>query len=112
MYITKAISYDTRVRVFWTMIILATLSLFIYMFAVRATIKNTAIRQNLENEVAIISTQLGDLEFSYIALKNKISLDLAYERGFKNVSSAQYISRGVSRSLTMNVTSPSGTINR
>ncbi|MFZ2048956.1 MAG: hypothetical protein WAV25_01500 [Minisyncoccia bacterium] len=112
MYITKTLSYDTRARAFWTLVVLSILSLVVYIFAINATIRNTVTRQNLENEVATISTQLGDLEFSYIALKNRVSLDLAYTRGFKNVSSAQYISRGESRSLTMNVTSLSGTISR
>jgi len=112
MYITKTISYDTRARVFWTFVVFAFIALVIYIYAVNTTIRNTIARQNLENEVAIVSTQLGDLEFSYIALKNKVSLDLAYTRGFKNVSSAQYVSRGESRSLTMNVTSVSGTISR
>lgn len=106
-HITKSISYDTRTRAFWTLIILSIASLVVYVLAINMTVRNTVTRQILGAEVATVSTQLGELEFSYIALKNKVSLDVAYARGFQNVVSPQYISRGAGRSLTMNVVSGS-----
>lgn len=112
MYITKTISYDTRTRVFWTFAVLSIISLIIYVWAINMTVRNTVTRQNLENDVASISTKIGELEFSYIALKNNVSLDMAYTKGFKKVSSAEYISRGASRSLTMNTLQRSDILSR
>lgn len=112
-HITKTISYDTRAKAFWTLIFISLASIVVYILAINATVRNTVARQRLESEVANISTQLGELEFSYIGLKNKVSLEVAYARGFQNVSSPQYISRGESRSLSMNVTSGiQGIVNR
>jgi hypothetical protein len=102
MYKTQALSFDTRVRTFWTLAFLAVASLAIYVYGINATVRNTVARQNLEAEAANISTHLGEMEFAYIGLKNKVSLDVAYERGYQNVTSPTFISRVGSRSLSLN----------
>jgi hypothetical protein len=101
MYKTKTISFDTRFRVFWTLVILSGVSLTLYIYGVTATVRNTVARQSLEAEVMNISTDLGEMEFTYIGLMNGVSLQVAYERGFKDVTSPVYISRA-QNSLSMN----------
>jgi len=103
---TKTLSYDQRLQTFWSLIFILSACLVIYIFAVNGAVRNTVVRQNLEKETTNLSARIGELEFSYIAMKNKISLNLAYERGFKEVVSPVYISRSASRSLSIN------TINR
>lgn len=104
MYKTQALSFsfDTRVRVFWTLAFMAALSLVMYVYGVNATVRNTVARQNLEAEAANISTHLGEMEFAYIGLKNRVSLEIAYERGYQNVASPTFISKNSSRSLSFN----------
>lgn len=102
MYKTKTISYDNRVRIFWSLIFLSILSLVVYIYGVNATVRNTVARQNLESEALSISTHLGEMEFSYIGLTNKVSLTVAYERGYKDVSAPVYISRNQNAGLSIN----------
>lgn len=102
MYKTKSISIDTRVRTFWTLIFLSIALLVVYIYGVNATVRNTVARQNIESEVSNISNKLGEMEFIYISLTNKVSLQVAYSRGFKDVSAPEYISRTSGPSLSMN----------
>ncbi len=99
---TKTISYDTRVRTFWTLALILVACLVVYIWAVRATISNTIARANLESITANFGAQVGEMEFTFIGLQNNVSLQLAYDRGFQNVVTPIYISRSVSRSLSMN----------
>jgi len=99
---TKTFSYDQRFRIFWSLIIILSACLLVYVVALNYTVRNTIVRQNLERQTVDLSARVGELEFSYIALKNKVSLSLAYERGFKEVISPVYIPRSTSRALSMN----------
>lgn len=98
---TKAISYDVRIRAFWTLVAICILSLAVYMYAVNMTIRNTALRQELEAEVSQLAIEQGALEFAYIKKSQEISLDLAYEYGFKDVAEPQYVSRTNASALTL-----------
>ena len=99
---TKTISYDSRIRIFWALVLLVVMSFGLYVYALNAVIRNTVARQNLELVAADLSTQASSLEYAYINLKNKISIDMAYAQGFKDISSPIYISRARANSLTMN----------
>jgi hypothetical protein len=109
---TKTISYDTRFRVFWFLVFVFVVSIVVYIVAVRNTIGNTITRARLEATTNSLATAVGDMEFKYISLENNISLKLAYDKGFQNVTSPIYISRANSRALSMNTSSNFGTISR
>lgn len=99
---TKVLSYDTRVRLFWTLAIIFVCSLMLYVYGVNATVRNTVTRQNLETKVGALTTSISEKEFSYISLKNNVNIELAYSRGYQDVNSPVYITRGTSRSLSFN----------
>ncbi len=101
MYKTKALQYDTRVRIFWALVSLCVFALVLYVYGVNATVRNTVARAQLEAEATNISTHLGEMEFAYISLKNKVSLEVAYARGYQDVVSPTFISRSA-RSLSFN----------
>lgn len=102
----KTISYDNRVRLFWTLTALSLLSLFVYIVAIGVTTRSVALRQNLERQSAKVSANLDALEFAYIELKNNVTIELAHERGFKEIKDPLYVSRRAGSSLSFN------TINR
>ncbi len=83
-----------------------------YVWAVRATISNTILRAHLESTTTNLAVEVGELEFKYISLGNDVSLQVAYERGFQNVTEPLYISRSAARSLSMNVPTDSATLSR
>jgi hypothetical protein len=99
----KTLSYDTRVKAFWTLAALSTISLVIYMVGVMLTIHHTVARQNLQDQVSTLTTEVSNLEFQYIALQNGLTLNLAYSRGFEDVTNPLYISRAAESSLSFNV---------
>jgi hypothetical protein len=99
---TRIISYDNRVRFFWTMVTVSILSLFIYVYAVNTTTRNIVTRQALERQVANTSANLNSLEFAYIELKNSVTMELAYFHGFKEVKNPLYVSRTNRASLSYN----------
>ncbi len=90
---TKTITYDHRVRYFWLLVGIAVLSIFTYIYGISATAKNIAMRESLEDQIIEVTANLNALEFQYIALKNNITLDLAYSYGFREAKSPLYISR-------------------
>ena len=100
---TKSISYDIRVRTFWSLAAIALLSIGLYMYAVNATVTNTLARRTLENKAAALSANIGDRQFGLIAAEEKISLATAYAAGFEDASNPLYISRAPA--LSMNIPS-------
>src|SRR3990167_5200928 len=91
----RAISYDSRVRFFWFLAGISVCSLAIYMYAIEATARNVALRENLETRVIEAEGKLSSLEFAYIELKNNVSMELAHQYGFQEVRSPLYVSRGL-----------------
>ena len=98
-----ALSYESRTSFFWSLISLSAFSLIAYIYAINATAHHIAVRENLEEKVSNIESELGSLEFAYIDLKNNVSIDTARELGFKEVSKPLYVSRQAQAgSLTLN----------
>jgi hypothetical protein len=98
----KVLSYDNRVRLFWTLVIIFVISLVLYVYGVNATVRNTVLRQELETQVSNLTLKISEMEFSYISLKNNVNIDIAYARGYQDVAKPTYITRGSSRSLSYN----------
>ncbi len=100
----KTLSYETRARTFWALTAISAIALVVYIIAVLATVRHTVVRQSLQKQVSTLSTEVNNLEFTYIALQNGVTLDLAYAKGFKDVSDPLYISRSAAASLSFNTT--------
>ncbi|MEX0919446.1 MAG: hypothetical protein WDZ64_01695 [Parcubacteria group bacterium] len=96
------IGHQYRVYLFWSLVTVATMSLSIYIYAVNTTAKNIAVRQNLERQASEIATELGTMEFTYIDLKNNVTIEIASLHGFKEEKNPLYISRHLSNSLSLN----------
>ena len=92
-YRTSTISYNSRARIFWFLIIIALGLALIQIVAVGATTRNIASRQILEKEVLEATARTGALEFTYIELKNQVNIGIAQERGYKESKNPVYVSR-------------------
>ncbi|MDO8424231.1 MAG: hypothetical protein Q7S54_01300 [bacterium] len=101
----RTISYDQRIRFFWFLAGVAICSLALYIYAIEATARNVALRENLETRVTEAESKLSSLEFAYIKLKNNVSMELAHQYGFREASSPLYVSRSYQGSLTLNTVS-------
>ncbi|OHA91712.1 MAG: hypothetical protein A2832_01530 [Candidatus Zambryskibacteria bacterium RIFCSPHIGHO2_01_FULL_44_22b] len=96
------ISYENRLRVFWGLVTISIVSLLAYMYAINITARNIAHRASLEREITLISTGLDALEFEFIELRNNVTLELAYEKGFKEERSPLFVSRSNRAFLSFN----------
>ncbi len=65
----------------------------LYVSSIFSIVKNTAIRQQAEAESTRLSSVVGDLEFSYIALKGSISPESVSVAGLSPVTELSYVSR-------------------
>jgi hypothetical protein len=100
-YKAKTISYDLRVRVFWSLAGITLASLCFYVYAVKTTVQNTLVRGQLESKAAALSANIGNRQFGLIAMQEKIDLNSAYAAGFTDAHDPLYISR--TPSLSMNI---------
>jgi hypothetical protein len=98
---TKTISYDFRAKIFIALVCASALAIAVYTYAVLATIQHAVARESLVNERSALSVMVSELEYKDIALRNRVNLDTALMRGFIEVTSPLYVSRG-SDSLTLN----------
>ncbi len=98
---TSVISYDFRVKVFWSLCILSLASIILYIYAINTTARHIASRQIIERELIELNHSVQALEFSYIKLTNNVTLENAYERGFKEEKSPLFVSRTKARALTL-----------
>jgi hypothetical protein len=98
---TKTISYDARIRLFWLVTSAIGISFVLYVYAIHATTRHIAEMGSLGKEITALSAEQGTLEFTYIELKNKITLETATQYGLAEVQTPIYVSRSHSTSLTM-----------
>lgn len=69
------------------------LLLAVYGYLVVGIIYNGSAIEHMEQKISVASSELGDLEAKYLALKNSISITEAYALGFVEVEDPVYLSR-------------------
>lgn len=84
----------TERRIFYIAVLLLIFVSIFYAYFVNQTIRNVAKRENIENEIGTITSNLSDLELQYLSRKNNLTLDYALSIGFKEVNKINYISKG------------------
>lgn len=80
-------------KIFFGLLFLLVVLFVTYGFLVKSTVHNIVLRENFGKERATLISHIADLNANYIALKNAITLDIAYERGFKPSSEPHFISK-------------------
>jgi hypothetical protein len=83
-------------RIFSGLSVIILLLAVAYGYFVNGIVFNTVARKGLENNIASMSSDISELEFSYIAAKNSITLPYAYSIGFKDTKDPVFISRASS----------------
>ncbi len=64
-----------------------------YVYFVSASIVHVVIRQEIQQEITAVSSEISDLETHYIALQHSVSKDIATQNGFVAASDKIYIDR-------------------
>lgn len=73
-------------KIFWTLFSVFVFFLISYGVLVNAAILHAVAQQNMEKEIASLSTEVNSMEFQYLGMKNNITMSLAKSLGFVPVS--------------------------
>ena len=91
-------------RIFWSLVV-AILALFVlYGYFVSTSITNVILREEVEENILAVNSEISQLEFIYLDQKNTVTLEFAYEMGFMDIDDKEFVSRKslLSRELTLN----------
>ena len=79
--------------VFWSLALGLIMVCFLYVYLIYQTAWNTAQRQKAERAIDVLSSETGELEFTYMAMKNNIDLSMAESLGFSPTPKITYLNR-------------------
>lgn len=71
-----------------TMIFILAALAFFYILILGNMVFSIIERRNLEKEIAVLSSEIGELEVSYLAASNSIDMNLSSAMGFKETKAA------------------------
>ncbi len=92
-----------RKNIFWSLTVGIVISLGCYVYFLSQTVYTAVLRQQTEKSIAALEGGIGNLELNYLNLKNTITPEIARARGFKEITTTQYISRKpLGRALSLN----------
>ena len=87
------LNIHTNQKAITALIGIAVFSAAYYVYAVNVTVRNVALRQTQESELSQTVAIIGELEFSYIDMKNTVDMKLATSLGFRPIEDATFVSR-------------------
>lgn len=90
-----------RERIFYTLCAALALLAISYGYLLQKAIVNVVEREAMVKELRIATSRIADLESSYLALKNSVTLELAFDRGFKEATQLNYIKTGTRGQLSL-----------
>jgi len=72
---------------------LCVLSSIFYMYAINKVVRNVVKLQSTETQLSRMTSEIGEMEFTYINQKNSITFDKATELGFAFAEPSRFINR-------------------
>ena len=84
--------FNYKERIFIVLIMSIIISAGAYAFLIEKAIMNVVAREDVIKESHVLSASVAGLEERYFSIKNNISLDLAYAKGFKDSEVSFFIS--------------------
>lgn len=89
--IKNIMRYKERILV--VLIVGIVLSMTSYIFLVHKAIVNVVEREKIVKDIREKSTIVSDLESKYLTEKNKINIELAHAKGFRDAEVTSYITK-------------------
>jgi hypothetical protein len=75
----------------------------LYIYLVNSSIFNVVARKEQEEMISLTETEITGLVSEYMALSEKITLELAYERGFVDAPAKGVFAKVVPNTLTLSL---------
>ena len=79
-------------KIFWTLSMLLFVLLAFYIYFLSISVYSVVSRKNAEAETSSLNAHIAGLESTYAVLDKNISLALAHERGFIDITVPKYLS--------------------
>ena len=91
-------------RIFWSIAVAILILFTFYGYFVSKSIANILLREEAEQQILLVNSNIGELEFKYLNQKNTITLGFAYENGFYDIGGKEFVARKsvLSKRLTLN----------
>ena len=88
-------SHINKKGLFW--ILMSGLVLFsgAYLYFLTQTVINTAFYQSIEKKIAVLNSEVGELESEYISLKKEINFELAEKLGFAETTTIKFVDKNI-----------------
>ncbi|MAF59605.1 MAG: hypothetical protein QF858_00120 [Candidatus Pacebacteria bacterium] len=80
-------------RAFWALIGLSLVLLASYGYFLGKSIVNVVVREEMEIEIALVNSEISELEFTYLEKKDKVNRALASELGYVQVPQKKFVVR-------------------
>ena len=90
-------------QVFWSLFSVFFVLLFTYGYLVNSTILHAVSKQNMQSQMVSLNSNLNDLEFQYLNLKDKITIDYATTLGFVPITYKDFASISSSEGKTLSI---------
>jgi hypothetical protein len=68
-------------------------ALLCYLFFIGQTVFKLVAEKNISSEIKNISAEIGELELRSLSLNDTISIERAYELGFVDAKTTQYVAK-------------------
>lgn len=104
---TRVIAMTTmgiQKRMFWIALLCILSLITLYGYFVSKSITNVLLREETEQNIARINSELSELEFDYLTTKNAITLEFAQAKGFHTIKDKVFVARKsyLGRELSLN----------
>ena len=96
---TKTLTLSGRSGGLYLLAIFTFVSFVFYVFFIGQTVGRLVSEKNLVNENRALATEISEFELEALSLNDSISIEKAYELGFVNAKSTQYVSRDLKLTL-------------
>jgi len=80
-------------RVLTALVVLVFILVGFYGYFISKSIVNVIVREEINNDVVVVSSAISELEFEYIAHKNTINKEFANKAGFTKLASKRFVAR-------------------
>lgn len=91
-------------KAFWALLLAVAALCLLYVYFVSSSIMNVVLREEIQQEIALVNSDIGSLESEYLAKKNEITFAYAQDLGFVAVEEKKFVARRtlLGRGLTLN----------
>ncbi|MBL7045811.1 MAG: hypothetical protein ISR99_02170 [Parcubacteria group bacterium] len=88
---------QVKKKTFWTLVGLVVFLMGAYSYFLGKSIVNVVVREEVEQEIALVNSAISELEFAYLEKKDTVNRALASELGYVFVPQDKFV---VKKTLT------------